>query len=160
MNYLGFSPNTAHDLQETWTKFHEDNLDRPDAKYLHFCHSQGAIHTKNALRNSPQEVRDRVTVVAIAPATVIPRELCNESYNYASKSDVVHFGELIVPGFFDTSETGVSKPMEMILEHRDQLILLDPHPDATGIDHGFQSPTFEDPIENHILQHIKEEMEK
>jgi hypothetical protein len=146
LNYAGFSPNTGQLLQENWLAFHEKNADRPNAKYLQFCHSQGAIHVRNALANLPKEIRDRITVVAIAPAAVVPRELCHESFNYASKKDVVHLGELIYRSALDSNECGISKLLEMTLDHYEQLILLDPHPDAEGIDHDFQSPTFENVI--------------
>jgi hypothetical protein len=102
----------------------------------------------------PKELRDRVIVVAIAPGAVVPKKLCFNSFNYASKKDIVHFGELVLPGFFDSSECGTSKTMEMILEYRKELELLDPHPDATGIDHDFESPTFTDIIERRITNHL------
>ena len=57
-------------------------------------------------------------------------------------------GEVVFYSFFDTNELGISSAVETALEHRKELILLDPHPEATGIDHDFQSPTFK--------RHIKE----
>ncbi len=155
MNYLGFSPNTAKELQVNWAAFHERNLGNPDEKLFHTCHSQGAIHTYNALRNCPSEVRDRVIVLAIAPAKIIPREMCYRSYNYASKKDIVHFGELVTAGFFNSSETGNSKYMEIMLENREQLILLDPHPGSTDIDHDFQSPTYRRVIIDHLKKYLQ-----
>jgi|GEM_PF-5096297 len=155
MNYLGLSPNTAKELRGKWSAFHERNLGNPNEKLLHYCHSQGAIHTFNALRCCPSEVRDRVIVVAIAPAKIIPREMCHQSFNYASKKDIVHYGELTTAGFFDSSETGSSKYMEIMLNNREQLILLDPHPDAKNIDHGFQSPTFRDVIERRLKKYLQ-----
>lgn len=149
-DYLGVSSQASKTLEEKWTAFHESNLDNPNAKILHFCHSRGAIKTKNSLMSCPKEVSDRIVVVAIAPATVIPSHLCCEAYNYASKKDVVHIGELFWPGFLDSSEVGTSKYMEMVLEDRKNLILLEPHPDATGIDHDFQSPTFAEVIKERI----------
>ncbi len=82
LNYSGISPNTSGLLIENWTKFHEENKDNPKAKYLQFCHSQGAIHTKNSLLNSSQEIRDRVIVVAIAPGAIVPRKLCHQSLDF------------------------------------------------------------------------------
>ena len=71
MNYLGYSPHTAALLRKTFTDFHEANKDNPNAKYLQLCHSQGALHLRNALQGLPQEIRDRVIVLAIAPAAII-----------------------------------------------------------------------------------------
>jgi hypothetical protein len=155
LNYPGYSPNNAQVLKDTWGKFDEQNKDKPNAKYLQFCHSKGAIDVRNALMECPKELRDRVIVVAIAPGAIVPDDLCFDSFNYASKNDIVHFGELVLPGFFDSSECGMSKTMEVILEYRKQLKLVEPHPDATGIDHDFESPTFTDIIARHILEHLK-----
>jgi len=52
------------------------------------------------------------------------------------------------------NEFGTSELVETALENRDELILLDPHPDATGIDHDFESPTFKDTIEKHISKYL------
>lgn len=147
-NYLGFSPNTAQLLTETWKEFHAENKDRPNAKFLQFCHSQGAIHVRNALLHAPKEIQDRVIVVAIAPGVVVPDELCYKSFNYASKKDIVHYGELGFWGAWSSNETGLSHAEERAMQERQELKLLEPHPEATGIDHDFESPTFE--------QHMKD----
>lgn len=154
-NYLGFSPNTARLLTDNWVAFHEENKDNPKAKYLQICHSQGAIHVKNALLNAPKEIAERVIVVAIAPAAVITKDLCFDSYNYASKKDIVPFGELLAAGALDPGLIGVSGCVQTALENRKELILLDPHPDATGIDHDFRSPTFREIIRDHLIDHIE-----
>lgn len=152
LNYSGMSPNTANLLKDNWVAFHKENKDNPKAKYLQFCHSQGVIHVKNALENAPQEIRDRVMVVAIAPAMVIPKELCFRSSNYASKKDIVPLGEVLFAGL---NEPEIKKELlETALEYRKELILLDPHPDATGIDHDFQSPTFKILIKDFITDHV------
>lgn len=155
LNYLGQSPNTGKLLRENWLEFHEQNMGNPHAKYLQFCHSQGTIHVRNELVKLPKEIRDRIIVVAIAPAAIVPRELCYDSFNYASKKDIVHVGEVIFAGAMDSKEYGTSKFVEMVYETREQLILLEPHPDATDIDHGLQSPTFKKQIEYHIKFHLE-----
>lgn len=154
MNFLGASPNTAKLLQESWGEFHLKNMENADAKYLQFCHSQGAIHVRNALKDLPKEIRDRIIVIAIAPAVIISKDLCYDAYNYASKRDVVNYGELCYASGFDMSECGVSKTVEMLMNLRKELILLDPHPEATGMDHDFQSPTFIKTIIKHLKEHI------
>ncbi|MDE3045868.1 MAG: hypothetical protein KGJ02_04405 [Verrucomicrobiota bacterium] len=154
MNYLGYSPNTAKELGEKWTAFHEANKDNPNAKLIHICHSQGAIHTRNTLLSLPPEIRDRVIVIAIAPGAVVPDHLCYRSFNYASKNDPVPRGEILFFGLLDSNEVGTSKALEEAFKNREQLILLEPHPDAGLIDHDFQSPTFKKKIEEHIQDYL------
>ncbi len=40
-------------------------------------------------------------------------------------------------------------------KNKDQLILLNPHEEAKGIDHDFESPTFIDKIGNHIRGYLE-----
>jgi len=154
MNYLGYSPNTANLLRENWIAFHENHKDNPQAKYLQFCHSQGAIHVRNTLLYAPEELRRRIIVIAIAPAVIVSKKLCYKSFNYASKKDIVQIGELAFASGLDTNEFRTSKVLEMVLENHEELILLNPHSSATGIDHDFQSPTFKEEIKKHITDYI------
>jgi hypothetical protein len=164
LNYPGYSPNTQNLLGQKWMDFHERNKDDPDAKILHFCHSQGAIHTRNTLKGLPQEIRDRVIVVAIAPAVVISDEMCYKSFNYASKKDIVHRGEDVIAmiGFAiqdASTEDAVMLQQQRLETHRRnkaQLILLDPHKGATGIDHEFLSQTFVHRIIQRLKEYLKE----
>jgi hypothetical protein len=157
LNYSGYSPKTQNLLMQKWSDFHNKNKDRPYAKCLHFCHSQGAIHTKNALMKLPKEVRDRVIVVAIAPAVVVSDKLCYQSYNYASKKDLVHYGEDVV-AYFQTAfgPEDESRPLhllESLSENKDELIVLEPHEGAEGIDHGILSPTYKNVVQKHIREY-------
>ena len=156
LNYNGYSPNTARLLIEAWGHFHEYHRNNPSKKILQPCHSQGAIHVYNALLQSPQEIRDRVIVIAIAPGKVVPKTLCHASYNYASKRDFLHCGEILYFNEPGTNEFGVSEHVTKILEHYEQLILLDPHPKAIGIDHHFQSPTFKEKLREHLQRYIEQ----
>jgi hypothetical protein len=156
-NYPGYSPKTQNLLMQKWSDFHNKNKDRPYAKCLHFCHSQGAIHTKNALMKLPKEIRDRVIVVAIAPAVVVSEKLCYQSYNYASKKDLVHYGEDVV-AYFQTAfgPEDESRPLhllENLLENKEELIVLEPHEGAEGIDHGVQSLTYKDVIQERLAEY-------
>ena len=138
LNYHGLSPNTAQLLYETWQEFAKNHPG--DQKIFVPCHSQGAIHVYNALLLSPPELRNRIIVVTIAPAKIVPTAICCKSYNYASKLDVVHYGELLKMPLLDSDDPNFFEDLEKILAERAELILLEPHPDATGIDHDFQSP--------------------
>ncbi len=157
LNYFGCSPITADLLQRSWQGFADYHKDNPAKKILQSCHSQEAIHIYNALEASPQELRDRIIVVAIAPAKIIPKDLCYDSFNYASKNDIVPYGEAAFAGFLDCAHPDyeTSELWKMTSKHRKELILLEPHSEAKGIDHEFQSPTFEKPLTRHISDYIK-----
>ncbi|MBM3184112.1 MAG: hypothetical protein FJZ64_02255 [Chlamydiae bacterium] len=137
-------------LQTHWNQFHEDYKDNPEAKYLQICHSQGAVHVKNALLHMPKEIRNRIIVVAISPAAIVPKSLCFASYNYASKRDVVPYSE--------TFAHALLNPLQAIqnIKHYDELVFLDPHPDAPPLDHILSSPTFTPVVQHHIQEFVRE----
>ncbi len=152
LNYARISPITQDLLIQKWKEFHEENKDRPKAKILHFCHSQGAIDTNNALMRLPEEIRKRVIVIAIAPAEVVPSMLCYNSFNYASEKDLVPKAELFAAywrafAFLDF------RNLAKTFKSRDELILLKPHEGAKWPDHGLQSPTFTPLIERHLVDY-------
>ena len=153
MNYLGFSPNTARELGNVWTRFHEKHLDNPNVKYLQLCHSQGAIHTLNALINLPKEIRDRVIVVAIAPAVLIPKALCFDSSNYACKGDPVPLGKMISVGLFTSMESASPQLEELLLRRQNELILLDAIP-GNGSRHDLQNEAFKPFIRQHLEEYV------
>lgn len=148
INYKGASANREL-LRENWLRFHEEHVNAPDAKYMQFCHSQGAAAVKLELAALPKEIRNRIIVVALAPAAVIPKSLCFESYNYSSKRDPVPYGEIAADLVFS--------PLKTFQDLKDfkELILLDPHPEAPFFDHAFNSPTFAKVIAEHIEKFIK-----
>lgn len=156
LNYKWNSPVTQDLLREQWTKFHENNQERPNAKILHFCYSQGAIHTRNALARLPEEVRKRMIVVAIAPAAVVPNALCFKSYNYASEKDIVPYGELLA-NYWQANGLGDAEREEMLMnisKIHNELILLKPHDMSSMLDHDFQSPTFNQMIKTLLRDYI------
>mgnify|MGYP003353666719 CR=1 FL=1 len=91
-------------------------------------------------------------VVAIAPGAIISKKMCYKSYNYASKKDVVPLGEVFFAGL---NEPEIRKELvKEVVEHRQELIVLDPHPTASGIDHDFQSPTFYEIIDTRLNEYL------
>ena len=159
LNYSGMAPNTSDLLVENWTRFHVDNSDRPQAKYLQFTHSMGTIQTKVGLEKAPQEVRDRVIVIAIGPGVIIPEELCYDSYHYASKNDPIHLGQNlhthVIASLNDHEER--IQLLQQLIEKEERLIRLDPHPEANFLDHDFQSPTYSQTISDHLYIYLKKE---
>lgn len=76
-------------LHTMWDEFF--NTDN-QGDFLQICHSQGAIHVLNALESYPdEERRQRIRVVAIAPATYIPNGLCKKASHYITGFDPVPY---------------------------------------------------------------------
>ena len=123
-------------LKNQWNHFIATH--GPDEKFLQYSHSGGSLHVYNALLTSPKSVRERIISIALAPAAIIPKTMCFESYNYISRRDIVTHLDVIGK-----------------MKHKSELQILEPHPDANFWDHEFLSPTFKDPIERHINSYIK-----
>jgi hypothetical protein len=152
LNFSGIS-SPANDLMKEWTAFHEKHHNDPEAKLLQFCHSQGATHVKNTLASAPPEIRDRLIVLAVAPASVVPTALCHQSFNFASKRDIVPFAEAILKYDADAPyEERIAEPSRQALK---ELVLLDPHPDAKRFDHSLDSPTFKKVVTDILEDYTK-----
>lgn len=138
-NFHGIST-VAKDLREKWTKFHNRNQNYPYQKILHICHSAGALHTKIALQGLPEEIRNRVIVIAIAPATVIPKKLCYDSFNYCGAYDPIPQFE---PAFRIIEQHLSLFPLrEHPFENREELIFIRPKEGTPKIGHDFRHPMY------------------
>ena len=163
---LGIATAPAIVLKEQWlARFREMPADQ---EILHFCHSQGAIHSKFALMLLPPELRSRINVVAIAPAIYIPNELCKSAINYVVRADwrkdpehqqvttlsfdPVPFLLNYVGKALALSPT-MQKP-ELRTSYTYNVKFLDSHPDAPIIDHSFTSPTYIQSIKEHGIAFI------
>jgi RHS repeat-associated protein len=120
--------------------------ENPENTCLQIAHSQGAIHVKNALLRMPEELRERITVVTIAPAAIITDNLCRESYNYLSKWDPLPFlcDKKVRDSVFNRS-SNVSA----------NIIWLDRAKGAPWWDHSFQSPTYLPKLKEHVDNYLK-----
>ncbi len=152
---LGYAPETSSLLRQQWDEFDQKNADKPDAKFLQFCHSQGAIHVKNALASAPPHIRDRIIVVAIAPATIVPKHLCFQSFNYSSELDIVPKCKMWLYMLGEAVADELSEPLNIILEEQKELIVLNQHPHDSGMGHGFLAKTFEEIIQDHMKEHLR-----
>lgn len=74
-------------LYATWDRFFQRSP--PFAIYLQVCHSQGALHVRNALLTYPEALRQRIVVIAIAPAAYILPGTCKKVYHYVSPTDPI-----------------------------------------------------------------------
>ena len=81
LNYIATEP--VKQLHKMWNSFFEKSS--ANSKFLMICHSQGAIHVRNALLDYPPELRERILVVAIAPAAYIYKETCAKIIHYRAE---------------------------------------------------------------------------
>jgi RHS repeat-associated protein len=123
-------------LKNQWNHFIATH--GPDEKFLQISHSGGALQVYNALLTSPKSVQQRIISLTLAPAAIIPEELCFRSYNYMSRRDIV------------TRLDVIGK-----IKYGNQLQVLEPHPNANFWDHEFLSPTFAPKIRRHINDYIE-----
>jgi len=110
-----------------------------DALALHFCTSQGTILTKLALKDYPEERRNRLRVIGVAPADYIPRTLCHSVRHYVTD----HWYRDPIPR------------INFIGRRRciDTIQYLPSHPEADRLDHSFSSRTFERVIQDEITDY-------
>ncbi len=73
-------------LLERWNDYFEQNSTDP---ILQICHSRGAIEVYNALMHLPEEKRQRIIVIAVAPACFIPTTDAKKVVNLVIASDPV-----------------------------------------------------------------------
>ena len=112
------------------------------ARYLCIVHSAGAAQFRNALIEVPKSIREKIIVLAIAPARIISEELCARSWNYVSKYH--DFVPYLKKWFFG------GEP------HQHELIKLPRKEGAPWLfDHSFLSPTFQGVMDKQIQQFIQ-----
>ena len=78
LRYVATSP--VRLLHQLWTNFFDRASDK--ATFLMICHSQGAIHVRNALLDYSEDLRSRITVLAIAPGAYIHSDSCAKVIHY------------------------------------------------------------------------------
>lgn len=123
-------------LHQQWDKFFASGSDK---NYLQFCHSQGAIHLRNALLSYPPELRDRILVVAISPAAYIDPRIC---------AKVIHYRAAWYRDLIPRVDFCGARRM------RDTIVTLPSDKDADFHDHGFESPTYRGVISKHLNNYI------
>ncbi len=135
LNYIATEP--VRQLHKMWNSFFEKSS--ANTKFLMICHSQGAIHVRNALLDYPPELRDRILVVGIAPAGYIYKETCADLFHYRAKP-----WRDFVPRI---DRAGAKREKNSIVE-------LDSDPKASIFDHEFMSPTYQKVLRKHITNYI------
>jgi len=117
-------------IHQMWNSFFERNS--ASSKFLMVCHSQGAIHVRNALLDYPPELREKIIVVAIAPGGYVYQETCAQVTHYRNASSWRDF----VPRI---DGEGAARSKETIVD-------VISHPQAGWFDHSFLSQTYEEAI--------------
>ena len=136
LNYIATEP--VLQLHKMWNSFFDKSSS--NAKFLMFCHSQGAIHVRNALLDYPPELRKRIIVVAIAPAAYIYKETCADVIHYRAE----HWYRDFIPRI---DQEGAKRSKDTIVDLRS-------HANAPYFDHAFCSPTYEKSIRENIDNYI------
>jgi hypothetical protein len=117
-----------------------------DGWIILYCHSQGAIQTRNALASYDPERRKRICVIAVAPAAYINEDLCGQVVHLISKSDPIPWIDFMGR-----------------MRNKDTIWVLDRHPDAPYFDHSFKSPTYKQEIKewtDYFREKIREKRRK
>lgn len=136
LNYIATEP--VRLLHKMWNNFFDQSSSK--AKFLMICHSQGAIHLRNALLDYPEKLRNRIIVLAIAPGAYIYQKSC---------AQVAHYR---VNAFRDPipriDQPGGARSQGAVID-------LKSHPDASCFDHSLISPTYSDILIDKIQTFIK-----
>jgi len=128
-NLIYVATDPVRQLHGMWDNYFNSTSDV--SKFLMVCHSQGAIHVRNALLTYPEERRNRISVLAIAPAAYMPKGLCAQALHYRAGAE-----RDVVPrlDFFGAARAG------------NTIVDLKSHPDAPLFDHPFGSSTYTLPL--------------
>lgn len=135
-NFIATNP--VRQLHKMWDSFFEKRS--ASAKFLMICHSQGATHVRNALLDYPPELRERILVVAIAPASYIYKETCAQVIHYRAE-----WHRDLVPRI---DFAGAQREKESV-------VTLSSDPNASLFDHEFMSPTYKERLQEHIRHYIQ-----
>ena len=140
-NLYGFhATNATQLLHDSWVQYFDS--EGSSARYLQVCHSWGAIHVRNALLMSDREMRNRIDVVAVAPAAYISRKICK---------DVVHYinDDALRDGIPRIDRKGLKMALR---ENTVRKVRSDPSADY--MDHAFQSLTYKRSIKDGIEDYL------
>ena len=111
-----------------------------DASYLEITYSQAAINCRNALLITPEEMRNRITVVTLGAAAYIPSNFCDKAYNYKSTHDSI---------------PNIQRMIGKIKNPEADIIILPRRAGSSFFDHCFFSPTYQPVVEKHIREYLE-----
>ncbi|HEY2810061.1 MAG TPA: hypothetical protein VGJ00_01535 [Rhabdochlamydiaceae bacterium] len=155
LNCSGIAPVTGDLLKQVWLEFYEKNKDNPNAVLFHVCHSQGALLTRAALLESAPEVQRHIEILAVAPAAIISKNWCFESYNYACSSDIVPKLGMSYDILASQYRRNEMEQVEYLIENdkiRKELRILKAN--SKGMNHDFRNKIYQELIHKHINEYL------
>ena len=137
--FLGFTTQAEKQLRHSIMKV----LDKsPDADLLIVAHSRGCVDVRNVLRSLPNEIRQRIDVLAVAPGGYIDKYLCRSVIHLVSKGDPIPWID-----FFGRRRC------------KDTIVELDPHPNSFRFfDHSYTSPTYTNSVKYYTNRSLQNGM--
>lgn len=136
LNYIATEP--VRQLHKMWNNFFDQASS--EATFLMICHSQGAIHVRNALLDYPEDLRNRIVVAAFAPGAYIYQQSCAKVTHYR-----VSASRDIVPRI---DQAGANRSKGTIEE-------LQSDTTAPWMDHTILSSTYKKPLFVRIREYMK-----
>jgi RHS repeat-associated protein len=129
-------PPNVYQLAQEWMM--HDSKGSSQQMILRFCQSEGVLQTKVALSLVPQEIRNKIHIVAIAPSVCIPEDMCGSVLHLYSEKDVI-------PQFFALKEAEAWDQMHNFKK-------LKSNAKFTVLEHGIKDPVYK----NDLMAIIKE----
>jgi len=131
-------------VQERWRSFFARS--HPKELCLEICQSQGAAHVRNALLGMSKNERQRIIILAVAPAVIIPKNLARDVYNIFSSADDIYL--------FDRKGWKANKQEATFLPPYSGARIKRAIFKHLYWDHNFQSLTYKDTIQRIITNYI------
>lgn len=151
---------SGKELVNQWQFFDFANKENPKAKLLHLCHSQGVLITRNTLKTIPPHLAKRVIAVAVAPPDWIYDQDCYKAINIISKKDWVPYAKYAYQAIIHMTQEGATAYRMVTKGKTCTVIVLDPHPDAEGMDHALLSKTYNENIKKIFKRYMDGEFHK
>jgi hypothetical protein len=122
-------------LLVAWDTFFKNN---EKGDLLHICHSQGAIHTKQALQHMPEEYKQRMNVVSFAGGAIIEKHEARETMNYIVIGDPI------------------PRLSKLVWQKNPNANIERLNPIKNQSKHSFRSEVYKKAIENTIEKHVNQ----
>ncbi|NGX64034.1 MAG: hypothetical protein KR126chlam6_01458, partial [Candidatus Anoxychlamydiales bacterium] len=135
--FLGIKSKASKLMQKEWIKY----LDKDERnQILHIPHSEAVINTRNALDGVERKYRDRISVVAFAPPSFIPRSFVKDINHYPADKDAITKVDFANRRRFS-----------------DSISVLDSSGYEDRHVHGFQHPVYKENLKGHIRKFMLED---